>query len=727
MFKKFTIRGKLLLGFSVVTFIAALVGIFGVIKIEQIGKQDTYLYNRVTVPLSDLYTMLYGFQNIRTSYRDMMSENETPAIQRNIDKIAEMFKLIRTAASNYETSITTDSGRYKFNNFMTAVDDFEKGIQPMTVYALKNDDVGGYAYMWGNLVDDVKLCEKTLRELSENKVERGKEINDLNMAIANKSSVLMISLLIIGAIAAFVIGFIISQNVRGIIGQLVGESNRLIEAAVAGKLDQRANTEAINFEFREIPEGINRTLDALIRPLNVAAEYVDKISKGELPQKISDNYQGDFNLIKNNLNQCIDAINLLITDTGVLVQSAIEGKLETRADADKHKGDFKKIVEGINCTLDAVIGPLNIACKFVEKISIGDMPELMKDNLKGDFNKVKDNLNVLITAQNQIIEKAMLVSKGELTVELNKRSENDKLMQSLNDMVKTMAKVIDEFRAAADHIASAGVQISSNSQQMSQGASEQASSTEEISSSMEEMVSNIQQNTDNAQQTERIALNAVDGIRKGSKAVLVAVDSMKNIADKIKIINDIAFQTNILALNAAVEAARAGEHGKGFAVVASEVRKLAERSKVAADEIDELSKSGVDVSSDAGKQLSLIVPEIEKTAQLVQEISAASLEMNSGAMQVNNAIQQLNQVTQQNAAASEEMATSSEELSGQADQLKDTISFFKTGNEIKQNIQYKEKKYFKESKPKYFSGHQVQSVAVKGATVNLDDSEYENY
>jgi len=175
-------------------------------------------------------------------------------------------------------------------------------------------------------------------------------------------------------------------------------------------------------------------------------------------------------------------------------------------------------------------------------------------------------------------------------------------------------------------------------------------------------------------------LIATEGIKQGSESTNIAVDAMKNIADKIKIVNDIAFQTNILALNAAVEAARAGEHGKGFAVVAAEVRKLAERSKIAADEIDLLSKNGVEVSEKAGKKLTEIVPEIEKTARLVQEIAAASNEQNSGADQVNNAIQQLNQVTQQNAAASEEMATSSEELSSQAEELKRIISFFKVND-----------------------------------------------
>jgi methyl-accepting chemotaxis protein len=287
------------------------------------------------------------------------------------------------------------------------------------------------------------------------------------------------------------------------------------------------------------------------------------------------------------------------------------------------------------------------------------------------------DLNSLIKALNQIIEKARMVAQGDLTVALSKRSEQDYLMQSLTDMVRSTSNTIIEFRKAADNIAAASLEISSGSQQMSQGATEQASSAEEVSSSMEEMASNIEQNTDNAQQTEKIAVSATENLRAANRSVEVSVNAMKNIAEKIKIINDIAFQTNILALNAAVEAARAGEHGKGFAVVAAEVRKLAERSKVAADEIDELSKNGVDVSVNAGQQLAALVPEIEKTTKLVQEITAASIEQNSGSNQINGAIQQLNQVTQQNAAAAEEMATNAEELSSQADQLKDIIAFFK--------------------------------------------------
>ena len=277
-----------------------------------------------------------------------------------------------------------------------------------------------------------------------------------------------------------------------------------------------------------------------------------------------------------------------------------------------------------------------------------------------------------------VVEK---ISQGDLTVKIdealvNRGDEIGTLAKSMHQMVTQLKEITTSIILGTDNIAQASEQLSSTSQQLSQGSNEQASSAEEVSSSMEEMVSNIQQNSDNSQQTEKISLKAQQGINEVASRSKQAVDANRVIADKIRIINDIAFQTNILALNAAVEAARAGEHGKGFAVVAAEVRKLAERSKIAADEIVSLAQTSHELVEGAGVKMMELIPDIEKTTKLVQEIAASSLEQNSGADQVNNAIQQLNQVIQQNAAASEEMATSAEELSSQAEQLKNIISFF---------------------------------------------------
>jgi methyl-accepting chemotaxis protein len=280
------------------------------------------------------------------------------------------------------------------------------------------------------------------------------------------------------------------------------------------------------------------------------------------------------------------------------------------------------------------------------------------------------------------------ISKGDLSIDideetLKQKDEVGQLSRALQHMAEQLRNIIGDVLASADNINAASFELSSGSQQVSQGASEQASSVEEISSSIEQMVANIQQNTDSAMQTEKIANQAAHGIRAVRENALASTNAIKDIASKVSIIGDIAYKTNILALNAAVEAARAGEHGHGFAVVADEVRKLAERSQIAADEIDALSLKSVNMTDEAGKQLVEIAPEIEKTARLVQEIAAASMEQNAGAEQVNSAIQQLNQVVQQNAAASEEMASSSEELASQSDQMKEVISYFSIGNSIK--------------------------------------------
>jgi methyl-accepting chemotaxis protein len=273
---------------------------------------------------------------------------------------------------------------------------------------------------------------------------------------------------------------------------------------------------------------------------------------------------------------------------------------------------------------------------------------------------------------------AQTVAAGDLTadLEVDQKDEIGNLADALRDMVTRLKGVVGEIQTASTNVASGSQQMSSSAEEMSQGATEQASSTEEVSSSMEEMDSNIQQNADNAQETEKIAQKAAQDAQQGGSAVHQTVEAMRNIAEKISIIEEIARNTNLLALNAAIEAARAGEHGKGFAVVASEVRKLAERSQKAAAEISELSTSSVGVAEEAGKLLEALVPDIQKTAELVQEINAASTEQRSGSQQVNKALAQLDQVVQQNASQAEEMSSMAEELSGQADSLQNTISFF---------------------------------------------------
>ncbi|TXN42209.1 methyl-accepting chemotaxis protein [Methylobacterium sp. WL7] len=317
------------------------------------------------------------------------------------------------------------------------------------------------------------------------------------------------------------------------------------------------------------------------------------------------------------------------------------------------------------------------AVSLAEAVAVGDLGTTITATSRDEIGDLVAALNRMTASLNDTAAIANAIAAGDLTVEARPLSDRDSMGRALQTMLGKLRAVVADASVAAGNVSAGSQELSASADQLSQGSTEQAASTEEASASMEEMAANVKQNAENASQTETIARQSAKDAEASGAAVGRAVDAMQTIAQKITIVQEIARQTDLLALNAAVEAARAGEHGRGFAVVASEVRKLAERSQAAAAEIGTLSADTVKAAQQAGEMLGRLVPDIRRTAGLVEEISAACREQDVGSAQINQAIQQLDKVTQQNASASQQVSATSEELATQAERLQATIAYFR--------------------------------------------------
>ncbi|HUK66121.1 MAG TPA: methyl-accepting chemotaxis protein [Anaeromyxobacteraceae bacterium] len=454
------------------------------------------------------------------------------------------------------------------------------------------------------------------------------------------------------ALALVAVAFALSRSIGSGVKSLVVESGRLTQAVKEGQLSVRSEATNVPPEFRPIVVGMNETMAAFEKPLAQSRDYMERISKGDLPTPITESYAGDFARTTEALNRCIATVSGLVRDTNALARAAVEGRHGVRAEASGYEGEFRRVIEGVNGTLDALLAPVAEARTALERLARRDLTARVSGHYAGDH--------------------------AALAIAVNGTAK------ALNDALTRLSQ-------AATQVADAAGQIASTSQDVASGASEQASALEESASSLETLTSTTHRLADRSRQaselvgsTTTVAMGGVAAMQEMTDAMDKIRSSAEGTSEIIKDINEIAFQTNLLALNAAVEAARAGESGRGFAVVAEEVRSLALRSKEAASRTEALlmqavqqANDGASTSDRVSSMLNAIVGSVAQVKELTTEMSTTAREQAAGISQVNQAVGDMDQVTQRNAASAEESSSAAEQLSGQAAELAATVRSFR--------------------------------------------------
>ena len=645
-FRNLKLAPKILGGFIIIALLSTTMGAYAALSLSQVSDASKQMYQNILLPTRNIAEIQELYQSCSVTLRQMLLSNDMAYV--HASTIKNQLNYITTKANTVALLISEDKAE-DMQNLMETIETYKELMETAVVQAESENtaslikDLTKFSDLRGAELN----MESAINQLKNSVTSDAASLNHSN--VSTSESVLQITIIAAGAV--LLLSVLIGIFTAGGISKPVKRLTKGLTLLAAGET--------------EVPSlGIN--------------------SKDEIGQ------------MRNAFRSIITSIKTLIEDTHLLIDAAKEGQLSVRADAEKHDGAYRKIIEGFNATLDNMIAPINESAEVLGALSEGNLDASVQGNFEGDFAIIKNALNSTIqTLKGYIGEVTSVmnsISQGVLTASIDSEFKGDfsALKDAINTSIDAFNGVLKDINTAAEEVAQGAVQLSGGSQIISQGAAEQASALEQLTATITEIADQTKNNAQSAGEASELSQKAKEDAAGGNEKMHMLQEAMTDInassasiSKIIKVIDDIAFQTNILALNAAVEAARAGAHGKGFAVVAEEVRNLAARSAKAAQETADLiegsigkTAAGTKIADEAAVALNAIVEGVDKTVTLSGLIATASNEQATGIAQVNKGIEQLSQVVQSSSATAQEAAASSEELAAQADQLKLMVGRF---------------------------------------------------